>query len=599
MIISDIRKLLDRIEDAVPLINLAITTSGANLSTTLPAAVSPSRLLQASTFLTAGDTQYSMSPSNNMQIGPTFTLSMYMLFAGHIFRSQHEEGIRETTWKEVIHKARVRLLRVPLAKVFEFPSAEGANEQEAQSAGPNGEEGDYFRHSIPGEARANEFAYQLLIIEDLDDDRVHTFDEGQEQPSFYEGVPSAGIREIIPIHEVSKIFYADTGKILNIGADSDTNSPVLLLKRDVNAIPPRRMMDSHVTTSEWYDEDDPAARDEGDESHLNPPQEPPVSESAERKSAGLQFKEWRLPSNLDPEWIAFEVYTEDPDSDSETEPLSEESTSSPSRRSASARADSVEPTLAAALAKVHLDTPPPSNSPNNQIIPTPYIPHLRTNSTTTFRSSSQPAIRTSLSLLEMLIRLTALQQFQQSSHLAITDELLNFFLEDSSTTGAGADSEHRRRVRRDARQRVGFDPYDESPVKRRGEEYLDQQRGYHYDDGYTTYDSPSYRSSPAPEGNPRLELGDRVRDDRVPSSPSPLQFGGDRERNGSPALSRPGSSRSRQALLRTEARAATPRSPLGRDAGADIDSTLGTSPGSETVGPGKRGASRTESGQGR
>jgi hypothetical protein len=44
-------------------------------------------------------------------------------------------------------------------------------------------------------------------------------------------------------------------------------------------------------------------------------------------------------------------------------------------------------------------------------------------------------VRTSLSLLEMLIRLTALQQFQQASHLAIPDELLTFFLEESSTTG--------------------------------------------------------------------------------------------------------------------------------------------------------------------
>jgi hypothetical protein len=73
----------------------------------------------------------------------------------------------------------------------------------------------------------------------------------------------------------------------------------------------------------------------------------------------------------------------------------------------------------------------------------------------------------------MLIRLTALQQFQQSSHLAIPDELLTFFLSESSTVGAGGDAELRRRVRREARQRVGFDPYDESPIKRRGEEYLE------------------------------------------------------------------------------------------------------------------------------
>ena len=97
-VIQDIRKLLTRLEDAVPLINLAIVTSGASLSTTLPVTISPSRLLQASTFLTAGDTQYSMSSVRAVQIGPTFTLSMYMLFSGHL-RPQNEIDMRESTWK--------------------------------------------------------------------------------------------------------------------------------------------------------------------------------------------------------------------------------------------------------------------------------------------------------------------------------------------------------------------------------------------------------------------------------------------------------------------------------------------------------------------
>jgi hypothetical protein len=84
----------------------------------------------------------------------------------------------------------------------------------------------------------------------------------------------------------------------------------------------------------------------------------------------------------------------------------------------------------------------------------------------------------------MLVRLTALQQFQQTSHLAVPDELLNFFLSDSSTVGSGGDSELRRRVRREARMRVGFDPYDESPIKRRGEDYLENE----FHDGTDGYD---------------------------------------------------------------------------------------------------------------
>ena len=54
-----------------------------------------------------------MSPSQAIQIGPTFTLSMYMLFASHL-RPHDEEGIREATWKEVMHKARLKLRRVPM-----------------------------------------------------------------------------------------------------------------------------------------------------------------------------------------------------------------------------------------------------------------------------------------------------------------------------------------------------------------------------------------------------------------------------------------------------------------------------------------------------
>ena len=195
LIISDIKKLLLRIEDAVPLINLAITTSGVSLSTTMPATVSPSRLLQASTFLTAGDTQYAMTLPRAQQVGPAFTLSLYMLFSGHAYRPHDTEGIRDTTWKEVMHKARVKLLRVPLNNVYEYPTSfEGSRPHQKPL------------DQIPSENKLHEFAYQLLIIEDLDDDRVHTFEDDQSQPGPYEGVDLAGVRELIPIHEVSKIF---------------------------------------------------------------------------------------------------------------------------------------------------------------------------------------------------------------------------------------------------------------------------------------------------------------------------------------------------------------------------------------------------------
>ena len=115
---------------------------------------------------------------------------------------------------------------------------------------------------------ADEYAYQIVVIEDLEDDRFHTFDENESPPGQLGQVELAGIREAIPIHEIAKIFYADTGKILNIGNESEANAPVLLLKRDLNAVPPRR-------TTDRYDDDDSSAeqkngRDETQESSDTP-----------------------------------------------------------------------------------------------------------------------------------------------------------------------------------------------------------------------------------------------------------------------------------------------------------------------------------------
>jgi hypothetical protein len=438
-IVKDIRRLLVRIEDAVPLMNLAITTSGAKLSTNLPATVSPSRLLQASTFLTAGDTQYSMFPSQAVQIGPTFTLSMYMLFASHL-RPHDEEGIRETTWKEVMHKARLKLRRVPMDLALN-----------TQTQIP--------RTHIAAEARVDEYAYQLLIIEDFDDGRVHSFDEDEPQPQSFEGVGSAGVREILPIHQISKIFYADTGKILNISPDGEVNNPVLLLKRDVSAIPPRRMVEEEAFsyTNEESDDGD-GLIDEIQaqlDAQLNAAHVPQGKTCFHESSIP---EEWRLPKDLDPEWIAFEVYNEDDESDSESD--DGENTRSPNKE------ESIDPELMANLS-LGPDEESGSPTPSRQRV-TSSSHHV---STTTVSNPHFNNIRTSLSLLEILLRLTSLQQFQQQSHLSISDELLNFFLEESSTTGAGGDEQHRQRLRADARRRVGWDPYDESPMKRRGEDY--------------------------------------------------------------------------------------------------------------------------------
>ncbi|KAI9811547.1 MAG: hypothetical protein M1826_003150 [Phylliscum demangeonii] len=379
-----------------------------------------------------------------------------------------------------MHKARVKLLRTPLE---EFQGQVGNRDQ----ANPDPLASDL----LAGEGKADEFAYQLAIVEDFNDDRVHSFEDDEPQPSRHDDVELAGIRELIPIHQISKIFYADTGKILNIGSEGEANSPVLLLKRDVHAIPPRRMIDRGQVRSSRYGDDSSRESQHGRSEFYDDPsavEDQPLHASA--VLGGQQPTEtdpWRLPPNLDPEWIAFEVYVEHEDSDDDDEAAASDvdAVESP-RPSIRSREPSVDPQLANALALLHLNSPgttPTSQQQQQQqqqqlILRSP-LPLL---ANSTFSGGGSSPIRTSLSLLEMLIRLTALQQFQQASHLSIPDELLNFFLSESSTTGAGVDGEERRRKRWEARRKVGFDPYDESPVKRRGEtgggRTTDRQRSY-------------------------------------------------------------------------------------------------------------------------
>lgn len=381
-----------------------------------------------------------------------------MLFAGHL-RPHDEEGVREATWKEVMHKARLKLRRVPM----DWAIKPGTKTQRSQ---------------LPAEAKVDEYAYQLLIIEDLDDGRVHTFEEDGPQANSYEGVSQAGIREILPVHQISKIFYADTGRILNINTEGEVNNPVLLLKRDINAVPPRRMMEREGADDRYTEEE--SDQDEVDEvqaqldAQLNGESTSNMTGSVHEDSIP---GEWRLPPGLDPEWIAFEVYNEDEASDTESEA---DVPGTPTK------ADTVDPSLMANLSLNNKSSQSPSRQGLSQ--------H---HDTTTVSNPIFNNIRTSLSLLETLLRLMSLQQFQQQSHLAITDELLNFFLEESSTTGAGGDEHHRQRLRTEARRRVGWDPYDESPVKRRGEDYqhgspAGYPRGATSDYYYSPY-SPSDR----------------------------------------------------------------------------------------------------------
>lgn len=571
--------------------------SGATLTTSLPATVSPSRLLQASTFLTAGDTQYSMNPGIPVQAGPPFTLTLWMLFTAHTAQ-MHDDETKKPNWKEVMHKARVKLMRVPLDPLFSNGDHDG-------SLLPSIEGGH-----ISGEGKQNEYAYRLEIIEDLDDGRAHSYEEGEAPPSPYGDIQLAGIREFLPIHQISKIFYVNTGKILGIDPEGEANIPALLFKRDVNAQAPRRMMQENERSSgfdDYEDEREDAGSEgtlENDDNDIDKqirreisvvlPNSPAPAFQPQPANSGARH----LPPDLDLEWLALSVYTEEEEDSSSDDEQEEERDANDDSAYVSHRPSSsgvglnaASPNLAAKFANLGLNpvSSPPSN-PNQTLSPHKPVP-------TPF-----PQIRSSLSLLEMLIRLTALQQFQQTSHLSVPDEFLTFFLEESSTTGAGPAAEERRRARHDARMKVGFDPYDESPIKRHGEEY---QYGQPEDQGWDGY-------SPA-----RSRAGTPYREDVATFPSSPGQYFEGRERNPTPSRTQPWlhqSSSRRNSPLPVPLPASSPVSPyrgqrkgpverlqkenhskgnpspsplgqggFGGHGPSDTDSTLGMSPGIENV----------------
>jgi hypothetical protein len=495
-VIADLKSLLARIDRDIPLLSLALSASGESLSTSMPQNVSPSRLLQASMLLNVGDTQYA-SATKPVQIGPSFTLSLYMLFVGHSSADtadqtrarpdrrpdtpstpecqRHGEepygldkGARRPIWQEVIHKARVRLCRTPIDFEFYRDSGYGPSSRGA-SANPSPD----LARGATG-LSSEEFAYHLEIVEDLDDGRVH--DDGENVTAF-DSMPLAGVRESMPIYQFSKIFYTDTGRILNLGnADDGDNHPILLLKRDQTAKRPTRMAEllearavqppyqqlvGHVGASDLSDDQDELDRQLGEESER--PASPEVVEGCVSPN-----HTWTFPSHLDPEWIALEVFEEDDsDSDEAEDGIYPAVGPRPARgtsRGVSLDSSVIEQVRSLSMASSPL-TSPSSSSPLSPEKVVEGISRKRRPQSQESLVARSPfgVITTSLSLMEMLIRLTSLQEFQQMSHLAVPDHILTFFLEETSTTGLTG--MERWKAHNEAKQKVGFDPYTDTPLR--------------------------------------------------------------------------------------------------------------------------------------
>ncbi|KAK3682485.1 RanGTP-binding protein-domain-containing protein [Podospora appendiculata] len=499
-IIRDMQSLLARIDREIPLIQLAISASGEKMTTALSPGISPSRLMQASTFLSFGDAQFSNDPTRPVQVGPSFTLSLYMLFLGHSqpagqsgkdetllstperFHNKSppkeepyglEEGERKPIWQEVMHKARVRLCRTPLD--WTFDGTRGFCPNGTSNVQLNGNSALISATGPMG--RPDEYAYHLEMIEDLDDGRVH--DEQGAKTEAFNDIAKAGIRESIPIHQIAKIFYTDTGRILNIGnADEGENNPVLLLKRDVKAKTSIKLRqewlegpsdsDTDIDTKATSSLSDDQA--EIDRQLLEESQPAGVLAGAQAGSRKDCF-----PQHLDPEWLALEVFMEYQDSeDSEDEDdmgggkieqLSSDSGKKLLPTAGSTRArdrSSIDSNLAAQIRNISLQSPSPARVVS-RLPPGDVEKETSEPPESWVTRSPFGSIVSSLSLLEMLVRLTSLQEFQQTSHLSIPDHILTFFLEETSTTGL--QGEARWQVRNEAKRRMGFDPYTDTPTK--------------------------------------------------------------------------------------------------------------------------------------
>ncbi|KAK4145245.1 RanGTP-binding protein-domain-containing protein [Dichotomopilus funicola] len=475
LIVRDIKNLLERIDRDIPLLQFAITVSGERMSTSLTPGISPSRMMQASALLSFADAHFSMDPRRPMQVGSSFTLSLYMLFLGHSETATPYglgAGERKPIWQEVMHKSRVRLCRIPTS--CEYDPTKGY--QPGRSDGSR-------KTAAPITEPLDGYSYHLEIIEDLDDTRLHDGDGSKPQP--YDGIPMAGIRESIPIHQISKIFYTDTGSILNVGnGDERNNNPVLLLKRDPSAKCPIKMRQEWFDNPEQQEEEESRPTDTTDDFDDSDDQDDVDRQLWEETEHSTQspmddIRPTQLPPHFDQEWLALEVYVEEEGSDDEDDEVEDEDesdgeseTNGASHRALTANnldsnnKTSVDAGLETQMQRISLQSDFPPHDLSHPATTDLQQPQQALAESYVTRSPFG-SITSSLSLLEMLIRLTSLQEFQQTPHLAIPDHILMFFLEETSTTGLHGEAHWQ--MRSEAKRKMGFDPYTDS-YPRQGDE---------------------------------------------------------------------------------------------------------------------------------
>ncbi|OMJ23528.1 Ran-specific GTPase-activating protein 30 [Smittium culicis] len=259
---SELKQLLSKIDQAVPLLNLALSTSGINLSGSLPTGISTSRLLQASSFIASSSSDYnyfleslsrysqakniptinkptkkgkkvftlnpvpsqtifaykknnpakfSIPKNKKFSVSKPFDLKLYTLFSG----SARSKSLSDFTWKEHFPRCQIQLFR-------NFKSSYHNTNKSSSSSMPSSQKNE-IESSF--DFNKTNYSYSLTCTQNLNDGRYHDeidYDSNQSKSDF---IPGKSV--VLDIANISKLYFSSSGTLLNI---EGSNSPVLVLQ---------------------------------------------------------------------------------------------------------------------------------------------------------------------------------------------------------------------------------------------------------------------------------------------------------------------------------------------------------------------------------
>lgn len=177
-----IKDVLERIDEVTPYLNLSLTTSGSNLSVSLPKQVSPSLLLQSSNYISESNKLFSNQDELvDVNVGPVFQITLFT-----IFYKTSTSSVGDVIWKEDIKRANLQVVR-------------RCKKEDVTDV---------------------LYDYCIEIDQNFDDTRYHDEEEKKESKKI-----------VIELPQIVKLFFSVSGKLLKL---EEMDTPVLVLKVDNN-----------------------------------------------------------------------------------------------------------------------------------------------------------------------------------------------------------------------------------------------------------------------------------------------------------------------------------------------------------------------------